>query len=141
VAGSLYDSPPALAAAKDIYRSDLVAATKQGAKLASYEESGAATRYTNTYLPNGRLSTSKAAPTGKVGSLTQDWLETFLFNGIGNIDRVEGQRNAASGNSRPDRYETERYRRSRRRRGRPRREVPPWASECLTPMPTIDDWW
>ncbi len=44
-----------------------------------------------------------------MGSLTQDWLETFLFNSIGNIDRVEAQRNAAGGNSRPDRYETERY--------------------------------
>ena len=44
-----------------------------------------------------------------MGSLTQDWLETFLFNGIGNIARVDAQRNAASGNGRPDRHETEWY--------------------------------
>ncbi len=109
VSGSVFGAPPALDPAKDVFRTDQVAATYRGAKLASYVDSGTATSYTNTYLPNGRLSTSQAAPTATVGSLTQDWLETFFFNGIGNIDRVDAQRNAASGNSRSDRYETERY--------------------------------
>ena len=109
VSGSGLGTPPGLDPSKDIYRSDPVAATYRGAKLASYEDSGAATRYTNTYLPNGRLATSRAEPTGAVGSLTQDWLESFLFNGIGNVRQVDGQRNTVSGNTRPDRYETERY--------------------------------
>lgn len=57
--------------------------------------------------PQRRLATSQAAPGGTVTSLTQDWLETF--NGIGNLSRVETQRNTASGNGRPDRYETKWY--------------------------------
>jgi RHS repeat-associated protein len=107
---STFGSPPALDSTKDIYRTDQVAAAYRGAKLFSYEDSGTATLYFNYYLANGRLATALASPkSGTVGSLTQDWLETFASNGIGNLGQVTTQRNTAAGNARPDQYETERY--------------------------------
>jgi RHS repeat-associated protein len=103
------EGSPALDASADIYRTDLAAATYQGTKLSTYRDSGTATDYSTTYLPSGRVDATRATPYAPAGPLTQDWVETFTYNGIGNIDSVTTTRDSSSGNSRPDYDSTQRY--------------------------------
>ncbi|ACG75310.1 YD repeat protein [Anaeromyxobacter sp. K] len=97
-------------ATADLFRTDLTAATYQGPKLKTFTDSLTGTSYLNEYLAGGRLTKARAAPTGSVGALTQDWEENFVFNGVGNIDSVQSLRNMfAATTPRPRQTVTEDY--------------------------------
>jgi RHS repeat-associated protein len=88
----------ALDPARDLYRT--TGAKYAGAKLEEYSEETNQTRYVNTYKPSGRLDSAEALPLGTVRNLTQDWIEDFEANGIGNLDEVTAHRNRATGSPR-----------------------------------------
>lgn len=97
--------------AKDIYRTDQAVATYVGGRLEGYLDGATQTTYQNLYLPSGRLQSVAAQPGQSTpGALSQDWLETFAFNGVGNLGSVTREQNKyRPATARPYRSVAEQY--------------------------------
>jgi hypothetical protein len=94
---------------KDIYRTDQQAATYVGGRLEGYLDGATQTYYQHAYLPSGRLQSVLALQYQSL-PMSQDWLETFAFNGVGNLGTVTSEKNRSRPTqSNPYRSVTEEY--------------------------------